>query len=129
MRQQPPGPVRVGITRGQPTEERKQQQARNVHDIPTQKQVGSETRKYALGKEVVEVEFGASYVVGTAQAVSISLSYTPTYVQPVSAEPVGWTLVPGQSIFVHPANRKNWTNNLVYVACNNINVHAVLKVY
>jgi hypothetical protein len=129
MATRPVGPQRVGVTRGRPTEELKQRQARNVNDVPVEKRVGSETRKYALGKEVVEVDFGASYVAGTAQAVSISLSYTPTYVQPVSAELTTGTLAAGQSLFVGPANRSAWSNTVVYVVSNYPNVHAVLKVY
>src|SRR5512138_3580087 len=83
----PAGPQRTGVTRGNPNEERKQKQPDKVNDVPVTKQVAGVSRKYALGKEFVEVDFGATYMAGAAQAVSIGLSYTPTYVQVVSVEP------------------------------------------
>jgi len=83
MATRPVGPIRVGVTRGRPTEELKQQQARNVHAIPTQRQVGSESRTYSLGREHVSVTFdvadgGRTYVAGMTKTVRVNLAAVPT---------------------------------------------------
>ena len=81
MANRPAGPVRVGVTRGNPTEERKQDQVNRVNAVPVQKTVGGKSLTFSLGRQLVEVDFGTGYVANTSQAVVVSLPYVPKYVE------------------------------------------------
>lgn len=116
-------PRRVTPATGNPVSREMQRQATLAHSVPVERQEGNHAGRYALGREVVLIDFslgddGNAYVANGTKTIPIRLGHKPTGFSKNWVSPGTIAVSETTSILVYPVARTSWTETRIQVACN-----------